>query len=45
VQGGREKKRQRLRERAAEAQLVEERGDTIGKWPRWTGQDKSSDVS
>ena len=28
--------RQRLRERAAEAQAAEERGYRTGKYPRWT---------
>nr|XP_051193478.1 actin cytoskeleton-regulatory complex protein pan-1-like [Lolium perenne] len=32
----REAERKRLRERAAEAQVAEERGDKSGKWPRWT---------
>jgi hypothetical protein len=32
----REAERKRLRERTAEAQAVEERGDKSGKWPRWT---------
>ena len=32
----REAERKRLRERAAEAQAAEERGDKSGKWPRWT---------
>ena len=35
----REAEMQRLRERAAEAQAAEERGDKTGKYPRWT-QDK-----
>nr|XP_051212015.1 vicilin-like seed storage protein At2g18540 [Lolium perenne] len=33
---GRETERKRLRERAAEAQAAEKRGDRTGKWPRWT---------
>ena len=32
----REAGRQRLRERAADAQAAEERGDMTGKYPRWT---------
>ena len=31
-----EAKRKRLRERDAEAQAAEERGDKSRKWPRWT---------
>ena len=31
-----EAERKRLRERAAEAQAAEERGDKSRKWPRWT---------
>jgi hypothetical protein len=32
----REAERQRLREKVAEAQAVEERGNRTGKWQRWT---------
>jgi hypothetical protein len=32
----RESERERKKERAAQAEAAEKRGDTTGKWPRWT---------
>jgi hypothetical protein len=32
----REAERERKKERAAQAEAAEKRGDTAGKWPRWT---------
>jgi hypothetical protein len=32
----REAERERKKERAAQAKATEKRGNTIGKWPRWT---------